>query len=66
MADGVGFSSLAYLRRFPVDVPRIDKAFVGLGCGLGQGCLFSPAAPAEEVLDPRRSRLDPNTKVNND
>ncbi len=29
---GTGFSSLAYLKRFPVDVLKIDQAFV---CGLG-------------------------------
>lgn len=40
-------------------------ALVDLGCDLGQGFLFSPAAPADEVLDPRRS-LHPNTTVNND
>jgi diguanylate cyclase (GGDEF)-like protein len=88
---GTGFSSLSYLRRFPFDVLKIDRAFVhrvdvdedaaalasaiismaralGLecvaegverpgearwlrdaGCGYGQGFLFTPALPPEQL-----------------
>ena len=47
---GTGYSSLSYLRRFPIDVLKVDKSFVD---GLGQGA--EAAALVEAILGMART-----------
>ena len=57
---GTGFSSLAHLRRFPLDVIKIDRSFVaGLGDGQGSsiaGAIISLAHALGLRRSPRASR----------
>ncbi|MDC7789078.1 EAL domain-containing protein [Rhodoplanes sp. TEM] len=49
---GTGFSSLAHLRRFPVDILKIDRSFVtDLGAGTGNAALIRAIINLARSLD---------------
>ena len=51
---GTGYSSLSYLRRFPIDVLKIDKSFVhGLGSGDGDSAIVRAIIGLGESLNYR-------------
>ena len=48
---GVGFSSLDYLKRFPIDVIKIDRAFIdGLGSDAGDSAIVTAVAGIARAL----------------
>jgi diguanylate cyclase (GGDEF)-like protein/PAS domain S-box-containing protein len=48
---GTGYSSLSYLRRFPVDILKVDKLFVdGLGTGLEESALVHAIVQLSHAL----------------
>src|SRR6185437_15222460 len=51
---GTGYSSLGYLKRFPVDVVKIDRSFVtGLGVDKGDAAIVSAVIGLAHALDLR-------------
>lgn len=49
---GTGFSSLSYLKRFPIDVVKIDRSFVsGLGAGDADESVVKAIVSMTEALD---------------
>jgi diguanylate cyclase (GGDEF)-like protein/PAS domain S-box-containing protein len=51
---GTGYSSLGYLKRFPVDVVKIDRSFVdGLGSDKGDTAIVSAVIGLAHALDMR-------------